>query len=88
MAVLAWRLLELSLPKGLFMAETTKYHGLCETCMHDSKCTLRRSAQLRIIRCEDFKDHRVARDESGGDPDPGFLSKKARRTGGAFPELS
>ena len=88
MPELAWRLLELSLPKGFFMAEKTKYHGLCETCMHDSTCTLRRSAQLRIIRCEDFKDHRAARDESGGDPDPAFWSKKARRTGGTFPELS
>ena len=34
------------------MAE--KYYGLCESCEHDETCTLRRSAQLEIIQCEEF----------------------------------
>ncbi len=36
------------------MSEMPKYYGLCETCEHDSTCTLRRSTQLKIIECEEF----------------------------------
>jgi hypothetical protein len=36
------------------MSKTSKYYGLCETCEYDSTCLLRRSAQLKIIQCEEF----------------------------------
>jgi hypothetical protein len=36
------------------MADIAKYSGLCETCDHDSTCTLRRSTVLKIIECEEF----------------------------------
>jgi hypothetical protein len=36
------------------MPNKSKYSGLCETCEHDSTCTLRRSLQLKIIQCEEF----------------------------------
>ena len=41
------------------MAES-KYHGLCETCEHDSTCMLRRSTKLEIIECEEFSIQPVA----------------------------
>lgn len=31
-----------------------KHYGLCETCEHDSTCTLRRSTRLKIVQCEEF----------------------------------
>ena len=36
------------------MPKIQKYFGLCETCEHDATCMLRRSAQLKIIQCEEF----------------------------------
>jgi hypothetical protein len=42
------------------MTKTPKYYGLCETCEHDSTCMLRRSAQLKIIQCEEFSIQPVA----------------------------
>ncbi len=36
------------------MPEIARYSGLCETCDHDSTCTLRRSTLLKIIECEEF----------------------------------
>ncbi len=39
------------------MIETARYSGLCETCDRDLTCTLKRSTQLRIVRCQDFKPH-------------------------------
>jgi hypothetical protein len=39
------------------MAEIARYSGLCETCDHDSTCTLRRSTLLKIIECEEFSIH-------------------------------
>jgi hypothetical protein len=42
------------------MPTIQKYFGLCETCEHDATCTLRRSAQLKIIQCEEFSTQPTA----------------------------
>ena len=42
------------------MSTNPKYSGLCETCEHDSTCTLRRSTVLKIIQCEEFSVQPVA----------------------------
>jgi F420-non-reducing hydrogenase iron-sulfur subunit len=36
------------------MAQMLKHYGLCENCDRDATCTLRRSARLAIIECEEF----------------------------------
>jgi hypothetical protein len=36
------------------MTNAIKYAGLCETCDHDSTCTLRRMPHLEVIQCEEF----------------------------------
>jgi F420-non-reducing hydrogenase iron-sulfur subunit len=36
------------------MAQMHKHYGLCENCDHDATCTLKRSALLAIIECEEF----------------------------------
>jgi len=43
-----------NLERKMSMPERPKYFGLCETCEHDATCMLRRSAQLKIIQCEEF----------------------------------
>jgi hypothetical protein len=42
------------------MPKIQKYFGLCETCEHDATCMLRRSAQLKIIQCEEFSTQPTA----------------------------
>jgi hypothetical protein len=42
------------------MPKIEKYFGLCETCEHDATCMLRRSAQLKIIQCEEFSTQPTA----------------------------
>jgi hypothetical protein len=43
-----------NLERKMSMPERPKYFGLCENCEHDATCMLRRSAQLKIIQCEEF----------------------------------
>lgn len=46
------------------MAAIPKYYGLCETCDHDAKCTLKRSTRLEIIHCEQFSTQPVMNEQN------------------------
>jgi len=41
-----------------------RYRGLCETCDQDATCTLKRSARLEIIHCEQYSTQPVVTNQN------------------------